>query len=298
MDEVSDRMSNMDRRKLLWAISTTTMVGGANTAAAKSPAPAADAGQVHSTFIEFDDPIEAFEAKFRFERDLVPVQGACLTWYNWMAYIVPEGSAPQPIVRYEGMEYSYFRKVADHTYRIHAHNLSYPRDLSTSLYCDTVTNPLTGELVKVPNTVLLNDPGTVQSPRGFRNVNGDGTYVVPYWQFRRENGSIKLDSVRSHPPNWPTTFMESSTQWVPYELFLDKTITSLPYETCAVYVFPYPAWLKMGDRKGHMLGFIDGRKIGGPDKLPEEFLTRTRREYPELLSPRWGEFARPASFVY
>lgn len=254
--------------------------------------------QVQSTFLTFDDPVKEFEAHFRFERDLQPEQGTSLSWYYWMAYIVPGDSAPQPLLRFEGMEYSYFRKVADHTYRIHAHNLSYPRDLRTNQYTDSVVNPLTGERVKVPNTVLLNDPGTVHSPKGFRNVNSDGTYVVPYRQFRHENGLIKMDSIRTAPPNWPTNHMEGGTQWATYEAFMDKSVTSLPKRGFADYVFPYPAWLKMGDRKGHMLGHIDGMRLAGPDRLPPAFLERTRREYPELLSPRWGEFNRPTSFAY
>jgi hypothetical protein len=291
-----------DRRRVLQALS----VGGIAAAADPTTAQAADRRadwkrnepQVRSTFMTFDDPIKEFEAHFRFERDLQPEQGTAISWYYWTAYIVPENSAPQPIVRFEGMEYSYFRKVAEHTYRIHAHNLSYPRDLQTGKYSDSIVNPVTGKRVKVKNTVLLHDPGTVHSPRGFRNVNGDGSYVVPYRQFRDENGVVKLDSVRTAPPNWPTTHMESSTQTVDRALFYDASVTSLPFRATGLYLFPYPEWIEMGDAKGHMLGFIDGQKIGGPDKLPAEFLARTRREYPELLSPRWGEFDRPAKFSY
>lgn len=296
-----------DRRSLLRAIGTGSVaaaLGGAGVMAAESNKTIGakshqfDDKQVETSFLTFDNPIEEFEAHFRFERDLVAQQGTKLSWYHWLVYIVPEGQRPQPILRYEGMEFSYFRKVAEHTYRIHAHNLSYPRDLKTTKFTDTVLNPLTGETVKVNPTVLLTDPGTVQSPKGFRNLNGDGTYVVPYWQFRREDNLIKLDSVRTAPPNWPAVFMESSTHWVDYASFMDKTITGLPERSSAVYVFPYPDWLKMNGQKGHMLGFIDARRISGPSKLPREFLARTQREYPDLLSARWGEFDRPSKFDY
>ena len=290
-------MPKSDRRNILRAMAAPALLAGAGSALGRIPTAVPEV-PVQSTFLKFASLEEEFEAHFRFERDLVAYQGTCLSWYYWIAYIVPEGSAPQPIVRFEGMEYSYFRKVADHTYRIHAHNLSYPRNLATNMYSNSLTNPLTGEVVTIPNTVLLNDPGTVHSPKGFRNVNGDGTYVVPYRQFRQENDLVKLDSVRTAPPNWPTTHMESSTQWASHADFVDKRVTSLPYRTCGVYVFPFPAWLKMGERKGHMLGFIDGRKIRGPQDLPEEFLSKTRREYPELLQPRWGEFERKANFTY
>ena len=292
-----------DRRQVLSALALGSLAAGAIAPAAQAATGRGsrwkqEQPRVTSRFITFDDPIKEFEAHFRFERDLVPNQGTAISWYYWTAYIVPENSAPQPIVRFEGMEYSYFRKVADHTYRIHAHNLSYPRDLHSGQYNDMVVNPLTGESVRVPNTVLLHDPGTVHSPKGFRNINGDGTYAVPYRQFRRENGLIKSDSVRTAPPNWPTTHMESSVAWVDQAMFDDPSYTSLPWRTAGMSLFPYPAWLKMGDRKGHMLGFIDGQKIGGVEKLPVEFYDRTRREYPELLAPRWGEFDRKPSFQY
>ncbi len=295
-------MASTDRRRLLQVMATGTVAAAVplreGRAATRGDRWKDTQPQVTSKFFTFDDPVKEFEAHFRFERDLVPDQGTAISWYYWTAYIVPENSAPQPIVRFEGMEYSYFRKVADHTYRIHAHNLSYPRDLRTGQYSEAVTNPITGETVTVKNTVLLNDPGTVHSPKGFRNVNSDGTYAVPFRQFRRENNLVKMDSVRTAPPNWPTTHMESGVQWVEQAMFDDPSVTSLPWKTAGVYVFPYPAWLKMGDRKGHMLGFIDGQKIGGVDKLPAEFLERTRRDYPELLSPRWKEFDRRASFEY
>lgn len=299
--------AHANRRSALKTITTGSVaaaLGGADAMAAgdKSAIGATrrkfDDEQVETSFLTFDDPVEEFEAHFRFERDLVAQQGIKLSWYHWMVYIVPEDQRPQPILRYEGIEFSYFRKVAENTYRIHAHNLSYPRDLKTTKFTDTVLNPLTGETVKVNPTVLLSDPGTVQSPKGFRNLNGDGTYVAPYWQFRREDQLIKLDSVRTAPPNWPAVFMESSTQWVDYASFKDKSITALPSRSSAVYVFPYPEWLKMKGQRGHMLGFIDARRVTGPSKLPKEFFARTQREYPELLSPRWGEFDRPSNFDY
>lgn len=297
---MSEFISN--RRRLIQALSAGSLAvaaGASTTQAAVGRSDwKRDEPQVRSTFMTFDDPVKEFEAHFRFERDLQPEQGTAVSWYYWTAYIVPDNSAPQPVVRFEGMEYSYFRKVADHTYRIHAHNLSYPRDVNTGKYSDSIINPVTGKRVKAQNTVLLHDPGTVHSPKGFRNVNSDGTYVVPYRQFRDENDVIKMDSVRTAPPNWPTTHMESSTQTVDRALFYDKSVTSLPFRASGLYLFPYPEWIQMGTAKGHMLGYIDGQKIGGPDRLPAEFLARTRREYPELLSPRWDEFKRPTKFSY
>ena len=255
--------------------------------------------KMDSQFVEFDDPIEEFKAHFRIERDLVDYEGTALTWFYWMVYIVPGDRPPLPMLRYEGLEYSYFRKVADHTYRIHAHNISVPMSLETNDYMESMVNPLTGETITTPTNLLLNDPGTVHSPKGFRNVSSDGSrYTVPYRQFRHENGKMKLDSIRSAPPDWPLNHMESSIQEVDYDEFIDESITSLSTKATGVYVFPYSKWMNMGDRPGHLLGYWDAYKIPSVQHFPDKFLAKLEREHPELLEPRWDDFNRPVSFEY
>ena len=291
------------RRSLIGGMSA--LVGAGMTGGAlghSSPALASHKKQrstkIQTRFLEFDVPVEEFEAHFRIERDLVENQGTALTWFYWMVYLVPGDRPPIPLLRYEGMEYSYFRKVADHTYRIHAHNVSVPLSLETNDYMESMVNPLTQKRIATPTSLILNDPGTVHSPKGFRNLTGDGSYVVPYRQFRLENDTLKLDSIRSAPPAWPVNHMESSIQHAPYEMYLDKSITSLPTVSTGVYVFPYSKWLEMGDRPGHLLGYWDAHKIPSPQDFPDKFLTKLSEDYPELLEPRWGDFDRPAPFVY
>ena len=291
------------RRSLMGGMSALVgagMAGGslgrASSASAATHSPGGT--KIHTRFLEFDDPVEEFEAHFRIERDLVEDQGTALTWFYWLLYLVPGDRPPIPLLRYEGMEYSYFRKVADHTYRIHAHNISVPLSLETNDYMESMVNPLTEKRIATPTSLILNDPGTIQSPKGFRNVTGDGTYVEPYRQFRIENDLLKLDSTRTAPPDWPVNHIESSIQQVPYEMFLDKSNTSLPATSTGLYVFPYSKWLEMGDRPGHLLGYWDARKIPSPQDFPDKFLAKLEKDYPELLKPRWSEFDRPAGFAY
>jgi hypothetical protein len=51
-------------------------------------------------------------------------------------------------------------------------------------------------------------------------------------QFRIEDNLIKLDSVRSAPPDWPATRIENSCSWVDMDLYANETITSLPVHSC------------------------------------------------------------------
>jgi hypothetical protein len=286
------------RRDLLGAsaASALAMSPGIAASAANSGA-ASSRGQVRSEILTFDDPVEEFRQYLRIERSLVEDEGSTLTWYNWIAFVVAEGRAPFPLVRFEGIEYSYYRRVAPMEFRIHAHNLSYARDLKTGEFLQQIENPLTGRLLKVEPAVLLTDPGVIASPRGFRNLKSDGrTWRQPFRVFRIQDDLIKFDSVRTAPPDMPTVHIENSCQWVSRRLFDDASINSLPVEFAGVYLFPFPKWLEMGDRKGHMYGMWDGRKLGGPADLPAEFRRRTEREFPELLAPRWKEFERPIPF--
>lgn len=252
--------------------------------------------QVNSKFLSYDNPVEEFRAHMRIERDLVKKQGSTITWYHWMVFMIPGNRRPEPLMRYEGIELSYFRHLGNNNYRIHAHNVSFPRDLKTNKFTDKVVNPISGEEVTAPVSLLLHDPGTIASPIGFRNINGDGTPQDVYRQFRIEDNLIKLDSIRSAPPDWPATHIENSCQWVDMDLFANKTITSLPVRFCGHYAFEYYPWLNMPKGQGHLSGFWDGKKLNSTAELPQELLGRMEREYPELLKPRWEEFDRPVGF--
>lgn len=252
--------------------------------------------QTISEFLYFDDPVEEFQAHLRMERDLVEEQGSTLTWYHWIVFSIPGGRRPEPLVRYEGIEFSYFRHLGNNNYRIHAHNVSFPRDLKTNEFVDAIINPITGERVEIPVSLLLHDPGTIGSPAGFRNLSGDGSVQEVFRQFRVEDNLIKLDSVRSAPPGWPATHIENSCQWVAMDLYANQTITSLPVRFCGHYAYENPAWLKMPEGAGHLSGFWDGKKVNSAAELPREILDRLEREHPELLEPRWSEFDRPIPF--
>lgn len=255
--------------------------------------------QVQSEFLYFNDPADEFRADYRMGRDLVEEQGSTITWYHWMVFVIPGGRRPEPLMRYEGIEYSYFRHLGDSNYRIHAHNVSFPRDIKTNKFTDTVVNPITGERVEAPVSLLLNDPGTIGGPSGFRNMNGGGAVQEVYRQFRREDNLIKCDSVRSAPPDWPATHIENSCKWVPIDEFANETITSLPVHFCGHYAFEYYSCLNMPEtpgQNGHLTGFWDGKKLNSPSEIPREMLDRMEREYPELLEPRWNEFDRRIPF--
>lgn len=278
-----------------------TLVSGPGQAAAMptvplSPTPAENSvAKVRSEFLHFDDPVAKLHAHLRLERTLAE-ESTTLTWYNWVVFMVPKVRPPFPILRYEGIEYSLLRHLGDNNFRLQAHNLSFPRDLNTGEYTNEMLNPITGATVPVKPSIITTDPGTVHNPRGFRNVNGGGAYQERYAMFRLEDDLIKLDSVRGAPPDKPITHMENSCAWCPFDEFTNPNINSLPQHFVGGYLYDYPRWLGMGERPGHLYAMFDGKKIASVEELPDDFLDKARREYPELLLPRWQDFERPLTF--
>lgn len=264
----------------------------AASATAATAARGAD-GPTDSGFLAFADARERFRAHFRFERDLRD-QGEVVSWYHFILYALSPDARPAPVVRYEGMEYSYFRRIGDLTWRIHAHNLSFPRDLATGAFTSEAVNPLSGARVAVPPMVLLGDPGVLHSPRGYLPLDSsEPHWLDSYLMFRTEGELVKVEHIRPTPEGWPKLFIESSTSSVPRAEFDDPRVTSLRFQTSGFYAFPFPKWMEMGDRPGHMIGAWSGRKLAGPQQLPAEFQARVRAEHPELLRARWSEFDRP-----
>lgn len=294
-------MVNTLRRLILTGIPAAATCATLADAAESAPGATA-AGDASDTpladgFIQFADASEKFRALFRFERDLQD-QGTALSTYQFLVFAVLQGQRPRPMVRFEGMEYSYFRRVGAQSWRIHAHNLSYPRDVATGRFVEAVKNPFTDELVPVKPMRLLDDPGVLQSPKGYLQLNETKVnWHDSHFVARIEGDLIKAEHIRPAPEVWPTMFIESSVSSISKREFEDPRITSLMYQTSGFYIFPFPAWVRMGDKVGHMLGAWNGRKIRDPRGLPREFLARARAEDVAMLEPRWGEFENPVADV-
>ncbi len=284
--------SGAPRREFLTASLASSLIGASSTLSV-----AADAGHpIRSEVMTFDDDQAEFRAHFRFERDLVE-RSETVTWYHFLVFTVAEGQRPAPIVRFEGMEYSYYQRVKPLTYRIHAHNLSFARDITTGEFTNTTLNPVTGETVTVPPTVLTEDPGVINSPAGYRTLDSkDPNPVRTYSFYRIEGDLVRREHVRAAPAGWPMPFIESSTSWVDRKVFDDASVTSLPMHTSGFYVAPWPRWMKMGDHKGHMIGAWTGRKLNSIAELPAAYRAKAQSEYPQLLTARWAELERPLPF--
>lgn len=288
---VQDGGLNLNRRGALLAAGLT---GAGLAGAGAGPAAAGDAPvQMTSSFLAFD-PLEQFRQSWRIQRSLAD-EDDILHWYHFIMVAVPVGRAPQPVVRWEGIELSAHRRIGEHRYRLHGHNLSFARDLATGRFVDEVRNPVTGRMVRPITMALTGDPGYIASPEGVVPLDAPaGTAPRPkYGMLRREGGLVKIDAIRVPPADWPGTFLEMGTEASPAALFDDPAQGWLPAEVSGAYVFPWPDWMEMGEAPGHMFAAWSGHKLRRVDQLPADFLARARTEHPELLRVDRALFDRP-----
>jgi hypothetical protein len=245
-----------------------------------------------SSFVDLD-PVEQFRQAMRIQRSLADADDI-LHWYHFIMIAVPKDASPKAVVRWEGIELSRHERIGDHRYRMHGHNLSFPRDMETGQFVDSVFNPVSRGRVSVPPMTLTEDPGLVRSPAGTVTLDAPGAPPRrDYRRLRREGDVIKLDSIRVPPESWPVTFIETGYEAVPAALYDDRSLPWLPSEVSGGYVFPWPKWMEMGDAPGHMFATWSGYKLRTVEQLPSEFRRRAEREFPQLLQVDRALFRRP-----
>ncbi len=115
-------------------------------------------GRVRSEIFAYNNPVDKLTNEFRIYRDLAD-EADVLLWYHFTMFIVAEGRKVEPVIRYEGIEFSHHKRIDTHVYRVHGHNTSYPRHPVTGEFIDQVYNPVTEEMIKTEPTILTEDPG-------------------------------------------------------------------------------------------------------------------------------------------
>ncbi len=244
-----------------------------------------------SSFIQLD-PVEQFRQVMRIQRSLEDAADI-LHWYHFIMIAIPQNATPKAVVRWEGIELSRHELIGENRYRMHGHNLSFPRDLNSGEFVDTVINPVTQRRVEVPPMTLTEDPGLIRSPAGTLTLDRpEAAPRMDYRVLRRESDVIKVDAIRVPPDTWPVTFIETGYEATPAALFDDPSQQWLPSEVSGGYVFPWPKWMGMGDAPGHMFATWSGYKLSSTEQLPEEFRLRAEREFPQLLKVDREQFRR------
>lgn len=286
----------ISRRGLLQASAAAALAGAplaGEASSATAPKMVNRGARMESRMLFFEDPLEHQRQSFRIQRNLHD-EADVLFWYHFTMFTVASGRRPEAVVRWEGIELSHHRKLGEGVYRIHGHNLSFPRDLRSGRFTDRAVNPLTGATVEVPPMALTGDPGYVYTPAGVIPLdNPEGAPRIRMEQFLVEDDLVKLEVVRQAPASWPATFIETSSNWSDRALFEQNDLLSLPAGTAGGYIFPWPAWLQMGEEPGHMFATWHGRKLANTGQLPAEFIRRAEPDHARLLAVDLAVFDEP-----
>jgi hypothetical protein len=286
--------TSLDRRGMLGALGMAGLlpVAAAAGVASTPGSPSSVRPPFRSSFLKLE-PGEAFRQVMRLQRSLLDADDI-LHWYHFIMYAVPDEGRTVPVVRWEGIELSRHERIGDALYRMHGHNLSYPRDLDSGEFIDAVLNPVTAQRVPLAPMRLTQDPGLLRSPAG--TITLDRASAPPrrdYRVLRREGDWVKVDTIRVPPATWPQPFIEGGYEGALAADFDDPTQPWLRTEVSGAYVFPWPAWMQMGDRPGHMLGIWSGHKLRSVAELPVEFRRRAEREDAALLEVDRAQFRKP-----
>lgn len=289
-------MPNAERRRVLKTFlggAGATLCGASGSVSAAA-VPAAQAGApmgatkpgqpLESRFLSFEDEWSRFEAIMRITRSIED-EDDILFWYQHVSFVVPLNSPPLPVARFEGMEFTRHERVGETAYLHHGHNLSYPRDLTSGEFSDTALNPVTGTVVTVPGFIPEQlGPTHLLTPKGVIWTGAPSPDpVMGYYMIHQEGAFVVCDRRREEPHYAPANFMETSFERVALSDYEDRRIRKLPAITHGSFIWPYPDWLEMGDRPGHMLTTWSGCKLNSVAELPREFRERTEREYPHRL---------------
>lgn len=212
----------------------------------------------------------------------------CPWYYDGTIFAVIGEEAPRPILTFQGMEMYWAKKVEEGRYFFTGNTVSFMTDVESGDWLRTMDNPYTGETVDVPAAVQGGRPG-----RGF-NYTVDG--VEPNWAADKiEDKPLKLwwttagDYVWLHdetvyPPGLPSPRKQRKTNFARRDHFADPSVRNIPSTFTATFFSPWPRWMNMGDRPGHVIWHASGAKLKSIEELPAMYKARLLSEHPDRLT--------------
>ena len=271
----------MNRREwlTLTGIGTASLVAGCAMPGTQAPG-ASGAAKLP----DFQDPAVNLES-------IVRVQGSLREedvpwWFNGTIYGVVGESAPRALVRFEGLEIYWFRKLPDGAYQLGGNTVTFFRDIATNAMITEFVNPYTGKTNTVQPAVQGGRAGFHYSVRGIRpTAFKDRMPDVPlrlWWSSVRD--AIWMHNETVYPPGMPPPRAQRQTMFNRLEDFLDPQQHNLPTLFSSTVFMPWLKWMEMEGQPGHVIWHASGAKIPTIEMLPAEFLERARREFPQRLS--------------
>lgn len=290
---------NFDRRSVLAAsagFAGAASMGGAfaNHAFAQSNLTGEHADEVEWEIMKFETPEEKFRQFIRmaYSLDERPFVWWALITYN---YFQP-GELPVPIFGKEAMELTLAKEMRPNVWQVQGNNLSFPRDIETGEFITEFKNPVSGEMVPIPDAkVTVDDPGLIITPQGDRPIAKlDSEPQSSRVTFRREGDYVVLHRIRPSPRQfgmvWPKDFIELGTQRVLADDFFNPHIRTLYGTASATFLLPaHQRWIPI-DKAPNMAGgyivvHVSSLKLPSVEHMPREFKQHAKeRGYEYVLN--------------
>jgi hypothetical protein len=209
-------------------------------------------------------------------------------WFDGTIYGIVGEDAPLPLVRFEGWEVYWVRPLDNGSFELTGHTVSFFSDLESGRMLDTFDNPYTGKRNTVEAAVQGGGAGY-----GF-NYSVDGVRPTRFlekmpdkplrlrWSMVRD--VIWMHTETAYPPGLTPPRKQRQTMFARMDDFVDPTILNVPASFASTVFHPFPRWMEMDGRPGHVIWHAAGAKIGSLDDLPEHFRKRLEQDHADRMT--------------
>ncbi len=236
--------------------------------------------------LPLNTPAEHLRAIVRTSASLKEVD--CPWYYNGTIYGIVGEEQPRALYRFTGMEMYRMIHVAADEYEMIGNTVTFFRDLATNEFLYDYKNPYTNALNKPEAAVQGGKAGrgfeySVRGirPKMFKDKFPDETLNM-WWTAAGDY--VWLHDSTVYPPGMQAPRMQRKTNFVRRDQFMDPKVDSLAATFTAAVFMPWPKWMEMGDRPGHIMWHASGAKLKSVAEIPDEHRIRAMKEYPERMS--------------
>ncbi len=276
-------MAEINRRDMMFGAGGLLVAAGCAEAVTTLPDVSGISGNAS---LSINTPEENLRSVIRMTGSLDPVDTPW--WYNGTMYAIVGEEQPIPIMKFEGMEIYWMRKISDAEYELTGNTVTFFRDIETHAFLETWQNPFTGKTVEVKDAVQGGGKGRGFSyatngirPMSFKDKIASSPLQLE-WSYARD--TLWMHNQTVYPPGMPPPRAQRQTMFAPINDFVDDSVRSLPSVFSSTVFMPWLKWMDMGERPGHVVWHASGAKLRSLDDLPAEYRARAESEYGDRMS--------------